>query len=565
MILILMLACQVVPTPPALRSTSTPIEVKQSATPGLPTSTTTGTAVSNPTAPSPSTPSPGGLAEFSYRGDLPFAAIEHTNQVKDPLTKSWPIDLPVSLAEIRNIKVADGLSLRQRDLLAQQGFLIIRSHEPQFSEIRRHVSWAYGQPYLLTADAASHALKVSLDQLLKALEREELHRRLRMLTETTLHKVQSFFPLLAGSELEDDARLAAAYLGVGLRLLDPAASLDPELEAMITPQVEQILAGRGREDAALFPGLSENFLLYRPEGHYRGDSSLEAYFRGKTWFERIYFPMGEAGSGSGTEFVPLILTLALRQSTTEMGHSTQEYTRIVETLNFFEGVRYGGGPPETAILMDRAYGVGATILGLQDQPQLDIFRSLVRDLPLPQTDPVLVLEPSGEDREKSWSLLGMHYSIHSLAMQRFAQELPPDADSTFLLPGGLELMGVLGSDLAMKARLQEGAEVRIDPEIVANLSQIILNQPEADWEASMGNLWLDGFRDRLRISEAKHADFVFPGETAGLWAEKELNSILGSWADMQSESAELSFLAEEGGGGELEEIDPRSSPLPRIC
>jgi len=529
----LILACQVIPTPPALRST--PRRAATVTEPASPTGMMTPSAGVTiiPTNGAELSVSTGELAPFPYQGDLPFAEVNLAEWSDASLSETWPFELPQDLADIQNPQVAGGLTLRQRNQLLQDGFVILHSQEAQFSDIRQRVAASYGQPYLLTSDAAYHTLKISLDELITAVEREELQRRLQSVVQATLTQVTSYLPLTAGSDLEAETRLAAAYLGVGLRLLDPQAVLDPELESLVAPQVEQIQAGGGLQEVWLFPGLQQDFQRYQPGGHYLTSPDLAAYFRAKTWLERIYFSGDPSGQGSDYAHIPQIITLALRQAQTEAGPSAVEWSRIVECLNFISGVRVGGGPPEYAHLMDKAYGSRANILSLQDSTKRDLFSSLLRDLPFPQMDPALVIEPAGEDRQKAWSFLGARYSLDEQILQTLRLEPLQAADTPQVLPGGLELMTVLGAPNAIQALAQSGADSAAQTEQIAALQSRVLAQSEQQWQATTRNFWLELFREHLTVPGSVDPQMGFPQKNIDRWATKELNSVLGSWADIQ--------------------------------
>ncbi len=536
-ILILILACQVIPTPPALRAT--PHAQATEAGVSSPTVFTT------PTPDIPITPtnspgpivSAGDLAPFPYQGHLPFAEVGLTEWSGERLSNYLPFELPVEIKDVHNAQVADGLTLRQRNQLLQDGFVILHSQEAQFSEIRQRVASSYGQPYLLTSDSAYHALKISLDELSTALEGEELHRRLQSVVQATLTQVASYLPLTAGSDLEAETRLAAAYLGVGLRLLDPQVALDPELELLVRPQVEQIMAGGGQQEVWLFPGLQQDFQRYQPSGHYSSSPNLSSYFRGKTWLEEVYFTSEQSGPRADTAHIAQIITLALRQAKTETGPTADEWSRIVECLNFISGTRNGGGPPEYAILMDKAYGSRANILSLQDSTKREMFSTLLRDLPFPQIDPGLTLETSGESGQKSWSFLGARYALDEQILQALSSSLPDAQDAPQLLPGGLELMAVLGAPAAFKAMKQSGVEFRWETEQITSLQSKVLGQTEQQWQATTRNFWLEQFRNHLTVPVSADPTNGSFQKSSDRWEIKELNSVLGGWADLQFESS----------------------------
>jgi hypothetical protein len=190
------LACQVIPTPPALNSTlrrleSTAPAFLQASPTAIPAGTTTG-----PTA--PATTYPGNLPPFPSQPGEPFASLaEPAWQIDEP-PPNVGLSLPVYWDRVVNRAVADGLTQQQRDRLAKNGFVILHSQEPQFSDLRQRVALRYGQPYYLTTDAAAHALRLTLDELLIAVEKEELRRRTLAVTQATLAEVLSYLKLVPG-------------------------------------------------------------------------------------------------------------------------------------------------------------------------------------------------------------------------------------------------------------------------------------------------------------------------------------------------------------------------------
>lgn len=561
-ILLFSLACQVIPTPPALNATPRQRQPAQTAPSVDPSPTPLPPTPELDPAKSTPSPVPGELMPIPYQGQIPFAEIDPQSWQPDKSTPSSPFSLPYPIEQIPNRSVADGLTLRQRNLISQQGFVIVHSQEAHFNDLRQRVSLFYGQPYFLTTDAAYHALRITQDELLSALEREELHRRLLAVIQSTLNQVLSFFPLVADSDLEADTRLAAAYLSTALKLLDPGAPIDAELEPVVIPQVEQVLAGRGIEDSRLIPGFQDDFSLYKPSGHSMGDPVLEAFYRGKTWLERVDFPPANMQNSRSDE-VPLLITLALRQAKTETGPAAAEWVRIIETLNYFSGVRTNGGPAEYALLMDQAFGRNLTILGLKDIPQRELFRSLLRDQPFPRLNPPAPFPTLEEAKREYWSFLGYRQQLDAQILENLAYSTNSNPDSPQLPAGGLELMAVLGAPSAISAMGYSGAEFRSSPEEIARFQQAVSRQSEAQWSASARNLWLQGYQRQFsEQKELSRLKFGLPFQTSLSWIYKELNSALGSWAGLLSGTSNFVPFDETPGAPPLFDSPSASPPAP---
>jgi len=302
------IACQVIPTPPVLERTPFSIKSQQGV------STSTGqNVIHTPTSmlTLTSTPNkiPGEMPVFTNNKNILFsnAEISYWEPTKD---YSEEVKLPVSLDSVANYKVVSGLTSQQRRFLEDNGFVVIRSGDAHFTDIRERVSARFGQPYFLTSDAAFHVLHLMLSELFAVVEKYELFPRITAVVRATLEEVLSYFPLVLGTNLELDTHAAAAYLGVALKLFDPQCVLDICMEEQVNAQIEQILAAEGVQESILIPGFVDDFRAYIPSGHYGGDPDLEAYFRGVTWLYRVRFETNINDSSVTASRIPLIITLA---------------------------------------------------------------------------------------------------------------------------------------------------------------------------------------------------------------------------------------------------------------
>ena len=284
------------------------------------------------------------------------------------------VALPLDLDQVTNLDVLAGLTAEQHDLLSRNGFVVIRSQEAQFSDIRDQVGEAYGQPYYLTTDAAFHALHLTFDELLKSLDREALRPQMTELISTLEAQLATWLDDLSGTAIEPDARLALAYLGVAHRLFDPEAKIQPDVRDIVERQVDQILAEGGKEEFVLLPGFTDDYGAYRPVGHYAGDPRLEAYFRGMTWLGRVDFPLTMQPNAPSPSRAPLLITLALQHARLAGGTTVAErWAAIDDILAFTIGESDDPGPRELAGLMQAIYGVNPAPEALADPIRWETF------------------------------------------------------------------------------------------------------------------------------------------------------------------------------------------------
>ncbi len=538
LVVLLSLACQVIPTPPALNATpirwATPKDARL--TPVLPSSTPPPGA--QPPAGGLVSPAPGDLQAFPSGFDQPFASIKLVHWPAGALAPQAEVSLPARAAQVVNPQVAAGLTLRQQTQLYQQGFLVLHSQEANFMQVRERVSLQYGQPYYLSVDAAGYALHLALAGLQQALERQELQRRLLALVQATLDELLANLPYTQGGPLEADTRLAAAYLGVAVRLLDPQAPLDPAIAEAVQAQVQQIMAEGGRQAIQLIPEQVEDFSAYHPRGYYAGDPALAGYYRATRWLGRVIFPLSSSPETPNPSKAPLMITLALRRASLPGGAAgqaatpaVQEWARLRQAITFFNGPDAIGGPLETADLMDQVYGRNATILSLGNNAQNESFQRLAAGLPTPQMIPGLpILSGSGQGLE-GWRFLGQDFQLDEFILQALAnphasRDWPPER-----LPGGLDLLAALDAPAAQQALAARG----YSPPADQRLQNAIRQQDDQAWAVTRQRAWL-----HVLAAQSSPRGEAYPASMrTPAWAVKDLNSALGAWAVLRQPAAGL--------------------------
>lgn len=529
------LACQVIPTPPSLKSTPRP-------SPSAPRPARLPTEAPATPAATAARAAPGWLAPFPTHPAAGFAGIQAVEWSpagpEAPHTAPAP-QLPADSARIANPDVIAGLSLRQRAALLQNGSVVVRTREPQFAAIRARVSDRYGQPYYLTVDAAVHALDLAVDQLRLALEKEELHRRMIAVTRATLEHTLAYLPFVQGRDLEAEVLQAAVFLGTGLRLLDPAAELPAEIADRVERQAAQALAARGVEDAVLIPGYRDDFRAYRPPPPYAGDAALAAYYRGRAWFGRAAFAL----DGAAANRAPLVLTLALRQAqlppavgaaptqASIQQTAVEEWARLADTLTYLDGPAAGYGPRQTAALMDQVYGPGVTIVGLSDPGKWEQFRRLAAALPPAELGgaPLNPLLAARTTQEWHWMAYGLRLDDAIGAFLGPYRPRRPDGAQN--APAALEWAAALGSPPAL-AELQAAGGEQDYADALGRAQTVLSGLAPTAWGVSRES---QGLYALAALAAAK--DDAYPaGMHVPSWQARELGSSLGAWVALRRQA-----------------------------
>lgn len=526
----------------------------QSAATPAPSLPAAATAVSP--SPTPAAPANGEkLPPIQVNIAQPFAGIRLEKWTPQGPSQLGPT-LPLELEQITNAGVIEGLTESQRAFLSRNGFAVLHTGESQFSQIRDQVAKYYGQPYYLTTDAAYHALHLTFDDLLKALEREQLRPRLLALTQATLTEVLSYLPQVQGSAIEEDTRLAAAYLAVGLKLLDPQTQVEPQLEPQVSAQLAQIAAGGGVEVSALIPSFKDDYGAYKPVGHYADDPELEAYFRGMTWFGRVHFKLKDPADPTfRPSRAPLIITLALRQARLEDQPASNVWGMIHEVLTYLIGPSDDAGPLEYSTFMDEIYPSLTTVAGLSDETRWQEFLQRSGEIPAPQINSTFADSTVELQAGQGWRLMGQRFTLDAFIFQNLIYDKVGDPVRQRELPSGLDVMAALGSPAARQALEDTGETTYVNyPQQMERLQQAIQAQSEEQWLSHFYSGWLYAFLPQLAGKDSFYPAYM----QTPAWGYKELNSALGSWAELKHDTILYTKMPEFMGGGG----PPSSGPPP---
>lgn len=558
--ILVLTGCRVTPTPRASMPTTaempaTPAPViKDTAAAPLPDAAPTGapveeelTATASPTAvPGPTEP-PAVLVEPA--GDLlidysrPFAGTQRPPAFK-PQPYATDLDrLPLSLDSLANPEVLEGLTEDQRAAFSTNGFSILATGEAQFEEIRFSVAKQQGQPYYLTTDAAYHGLHVTFDELLKALERESFRPQMIQVSRQVLDEIMTL--RTTDPTLKSEQLLAAAYMGVGLRLFDPQANIPADIEARVQAQINQIAAGGGQAQSVLIPGFKDDYGAYKAVGHYAGDEALESYFRGMTWFGRVSFAFTSASDPTyKPNRVPLIITRALR--TAGEGAAANTWRNVNETLDFVIGPSDDAGPVELGGLMAQVYGPWASFTDLADEARWQEFLAQVDSLPAPQIHSTFLATTAELKAARDWRLMGQRFTFDASIFQNLIYDRVGTSDNPRKFPSGLDVMAVFGSPAAEQAlEAAKQYDYAQYPEQMALLRHSANNQPADEWTRRFYSGWLYSFFPQVQAKDEAYPPYM----RTPAWQYKELNTALGSWAELKRDTVLYNKMPEFLGGG----------------
>jgi hypothetical protein len=488
------------------------------------------------------------------------------SELPDPLAIQLPVtyqgdmpSLPVSLNDVMFIENAN-LNQEQLAVLAQNGFVVVPAGLAQFGDAYGHSenwsAWAGsydeneqlispGQPNFVTTDSALHILHYIFGNLLSDLEKEAFYPQVLRITAASLDAANSQYQELKGSALETPARNAMLYLAVGFELLTPG-ELGGRLDADLLPQVMEVVqlarAGEGQLPLPFNPDYEEDFSQYRPRGHYAGDPLLENYFRGMMWLSRITF---RAEEESETQTALLLL-----RALTQNPDIYREWFQFDETLAFLVGPADDLGPREYAALAGQIYGGEMPLERLGDAARLAEFQAAVKELPGPRVNGLLlpIDTEAGEEADagRGFRFTGQRFTFDAYILQRVMMPYVGTRDNPRLLPMGLDVAAVFGSEEAYDLADEAGAtSFENYPRQVETLRAEADAISPADWRENVYGTWLWALEPLFERDTAPYPPLM----NTQAWARKDLQTGLASYTELKHDTVLYAKQATGFGGG----------------
>jgi hypothetical protein len=123
------------------------------------------------------------------------------------------------------------------------------------------------------------------------------------------------------------------------------------------------------------------------------------------------------------------------------------------------------------------------------------------------------------------------------------------------LPTGLDIMAAFGSLPAMQVLEQTGETAYLHyPEQMAMLQDLVSSQSLEDWFSSFYSAWVYSFLPQISAKDTSYPSYM----QTQAWGFKDMNSALGSWAELKHDTALYTKMPEFAGGGG----PPGSPPAP---
>lgn len=462
-------------------------------------------------------------------------------------------------AKLENVYNPFALSPAMVEHLARDGFVVTPGTEKEFFVLYEKARYD-NVPIFATSDALLHSYHLLFDKVLRTAEIEHFIPMLRQFNRALLTESDSLYQQLRNTPWQEAARRTVAYFGVGSLLLDPEAPIPPYASDLVNQEMALIQAASGIQPSPIFPGLEfgEDYTQYIPRGHYTRSEDLKAYFRSMMWYGRMTFRLKSRDPNIGREETrsALILMHALRNAQVEGKPAMQVWGELYAPTVFFVGRSDDLTPLLYDEVMNKVYGANPSLQALLDEGKLDEFIKRAYKLPAPRILGIVIAVTDDEQQAtKGLRLMGQRFVPDAYIFRELIYRNVGTPENRRGLPKGLDLMAAMGSERAYY-HLETMGETRYAnyPEQMQKVRSWLANLSVDEWTETLYNTWLYSFFPLLEVPGEGYPAFM----RSAAWLDKQLNTALGSWAELKHDTILYAkqVYAEMGGGV------PPPEPLP---
>jgi hypothetical protein len=439
--------------------------------------------------------------------------------------------------DLGNVRVGFALSDEQRARLAEDGFVVSPGMEKEFFTLYEKARYN-NEPIFVTSDSLLHVYHLLFDKVLRTAESDYFIPLLRDLNAAMLAELDAQYQDLQSTPWEDAARRSVAFAGVASRLLDPAVRVPDYAEALVEAELALVEEAGGMQPSPLFPGLEfgEDYTQYIPRGHYTRSEALEAYFRSMMWYGRMTFRLktDDPEVGRAESRAAVLVVRALRNAEVRGRPAQEAWMELYEPTVFFVGRSDDLTVLQYQAVMDAVYGPDVAASALVDEAKLDQFIEAANQLPPPAILGIVIQDTDDvEATTKGLRFMGQRFVPDAYIFRQLIYRNVGTRENPRLLPRGLDIMAALGSERAYEILDEMGETAYVNyPEQMAKARGWVSGLSIEEWTETLYNSWLYTFLPLLE----EPAEGVPAFMQSQAWQDKQLNTTLGSWAELKHDT-----------------------------
>ena len=462
--------------------------------------------------------------------------------------------------DLSNVYLPFALSEDQLARLAANGFVTSPGMEKEFFSVYEQARYR-NVPIFITSDSLLHSYHLLFDKVLRTVEKEQFIPLLLDLNSAMLAETDAQYQALKGTSWEEAALRAEAFIGVGSKLLDSAVEIPDYAQELVEAELALIESASGTEASPIFPHLKngEDYTQYIPRGHYTRSEELQNYFKSMMWYGRMTFRLqggDDPEVGRSETRSALLLVQALKEARVRGGSALDAWLDLYNPTVFFVGRSDDLTAFQYLDVIDAVYGPEAALTDIADDARLDTFIELANELPPPLILGLVIEDTDDVDATtKGFRFMGQRFVPDAYIFRQLIYRNVGTREEPRMLPMGLDVMGAMGSDRAYTILGELGETSYANyPEQMEEVRVWTGGLTEEEWTETLYSAWLYSFHPLLEEPGEGYPQFM----QSNAWLDKQLNSSLGSWAELKHDTILYAkqVYAELGGGGMANPPDP---------
>ena len=330
--------------------------------------------------------------------------------------------------------------------------------------------------------------------------------------------------------------------------------MDPLVSDVVNQELALIDGAAGINDSPIMNmgGASsqvyqEDYSQYIVRGYYTESEELSRYFKTVMWFGRMTFRQSEADETRSA----VLMTKAM-----ENEEARTNWSAVYDVTSFFMGNSDDPGIYDYYPIVESIYADMDISSVVGDDGKWSDLNTALSQLKPPAINSIPIEDGLSEEEKAAaingFRFMGQRETFDAAAFQQLVYSNVADR----YLPSAMDIPAVFGSEEAENILTEQGAfNCANYGENLASLQTSVASADDGVWTATLYNNWINTLRP---LTDEKGDGYpMFMKNTA--WTRKQLNTFLGSYAELKHDSILYAkqVYAEMGGGGDLEETDFR--------
>jgi hypothetical protein len=468
-----------------------------------------------------------------------------STQAKSPAYK-----IAKELSNVENLDQFSGFSADQIKKLETNGFVVLPSQETKMYYTYDSNEYQ-GIPNFITSDSVLHLYHQFYDKSLINVESAYLYKDLDLMTKQMLDKSILLYNTLEDDELKELQKNNVIYFLVARMLMLQNTELPVATDASLLD-----IAKREYELCDKAAGITQSPLLQKDmdysqftiRGHYTRSEELGRFFRTMMWFGTLPYSFYDQKVYQYDQVLQALLIAYTTFAKSEQICDAELWSNIYLPTSSYVGLSDDIDVFTMNKLRNEVFGEKEDPNLFNDKEYYDVLEAAVRALPEPRIQGKILR--STLQTEKQFRFMGQRYILDSDILQDLIEPIVRP------IPSGLDVMGVLGSNLAEQLQFEVYMPQEQWPEYTTNYKQwkdrVAALTPE-DWSANLYTGWLWTLQSALTEYDTNSGMPTFM--TTQAWRNKALSTALGSYTELKHDTVLYGKQAMAEMGGPVEFAD----------